>query len=42
MEGKSGAHFEWRDGPFLKALRNGDWVVLDEVSFCFSPCFSDT
>ena len=32
VEGKGGGHFEWRDGPFLKALKNGDWVVFDEVS----------
>jgi len=31
VEGKSGAHFEWRDGPFLKALKYGNWVVFDEV-----------
>lgn len=31
MEGASGSLFEWRDGPFLKALKNGDWIVLDEV-----------
>ena len=32
VEGKAGSYFEWRDGPFLKALRNGDWIILDEVS----------
>jgi len=31
-EGKGGARFEWRDGPFLNALKRGDWIVLDEVS----------
>ncbi len=31
-EGKGGARFEWRDGPFLNALKKGDWIVLDEVS----------
>lgn len=33
VEGEVGACFEWRDGPFLKALKNGDWIVLDEVIF---------
>ena len=32
VEGKPGWCFEWRDGPFLKALRSGDWIILDEVS----------
>ena len=36
VEGKPGWFFEWRDGPFLKALRNGDWVILDEVSLAGS------
>lgn len=31
VEGGNGVTFEWRDGPFLKALKNGDWVLLDEV-----------
>ena len=31
-EGADGGHFKWRDGPLLKALKQGDWVVLDEVS----------
>lgn len=30
-EGNEQVRFEWRDGPFLKALRRGDWIVLDEV-----------
>ncbi len=25
--------FAWRDGPFLKALRGGHWIVLDEVIY---------
>ena len=29
--GKSGA-FQWRDGAFLTALKNGDWVILDELN----------
>ena len=24
-------NFAWRDGPLLRALKNGDWVLLDEV-----------
>jgi midasin len=24
--------FEWRDGPILKAIKEGSWVLLDEVS----------
>ena len=31
VEGKPGWCFEWRDGPFLKALKRGDWIILDEV-----------
>ena len=23
--------FAWRDGPFLKALKNSEWILLDEV-----------
>jgi len=23
--------FEWRDGPFLRALKDGNWILLDEV-----------
>ena len=32
VEGVNGIKFEWRDGPFLKALRLGEWILLDEVS----------
>jgi hypothetical protein len=31
VEGEPGWCFEWRDGPFLRALRSGHWVILDEV-----------
>ena len=31
VEGEPGWCFQWRDGPFLKALRCGDWIILDEV-----------
>ncbi|OMJ18030.1 Midasin [Smittium culicis] len=29
--GKMG-QFEWRDAPFLKAMQNGHWVLLDEIN----------
>ena len=32
VEGGKGGQFEWRDGPFLRALRMGDWVLLDELN----------
>jgi len=32
VEGGKGMNFAWRDGPFLKALKNRDWILLDEVS----------
>lgn len=25
--------FEWKDGPILKAIKNGEWILLDEVHF---------
>jgi midasin len=31
VEGSVGK-FAWRDGPFLQALKNGDWVLLDELN----------
>jgi midasin (ATPase involved in ribosome maturation) len=31
VEGGVGGQFAWRDGPFLQALKAGDWIVLDEV-----------
>ena len=31
VEGGKGGQFAWRDGPLLRALKLGDWVVLDEV-----------
>ena len=31
VEGGKGGEFAWRDGPFLKALKAGYWIVLDEV-----------
>ena len=32
VEGAKGGVFGWRDGPLLQALRNGSWVVLDELN----------
>ncbi|XP_064402600.1 midasin-like isoform X2 [Halichondria panicea] len=32
VEGGESVQFAWRDGPFLKALRRGDWIVLDEMN----------
>ena len=32
VEGGKSVRFAWRDGPLLKALKAGDWVLLDEVS----------
>lgn len=23
--------FKWKDGPFLRALKDGNWILLDEV-----------
>ena len=31
VEGGKGVKFEWRDGPFLKALKCGEWILLDEA-----------
>ena len=33
-EGASAGHFVWRDGPFLTALKEGHWILLDEVMLC--------
>ena len=31
VEGGEAGQFVWRDGPLLKALKAGHWIVLDEV-----------
>jgi midasin len=31
-KGKGGARFAWRDGAFLRALKLGHWVLLDELN----------
>lgn len=28
----NGQLFEWQDGPFLSALKRGDWILLDEIN----------
>ncbi len=33
VEGGEAGQFVWRDGPLLKALKAGHWIVLDEVCF---------
>ena len=30
-DGKTG-EFTWRDGPFLRAMKEGEWVLLDEMN----------
>lgn len=30
-DGGDSGSFEWRDGPFLRALKEGNWILLDEV-----------
>lgn len=32
VEGGNVGEFQWRDGPFLKAMQRGDWVLLDEMN----------
>jgi midasin len=32
VEGGSAGEFEWRDGPFLSAMKTGEWVLLDELN----------
>lgn len=32
VEGGKGGEFAWRDGPFLRALRAGNWILLDELN----------
>ena len=32
MENLEAAHFGWLDAPFLRAMRNGEWVLLDEMN----------
>lgn len=39
VEGGGAGQFAWRDGPLLRALREGHWVLLDEVSSGPEPGF---
>lgn len=32
VEGGKAGEFAWCDGIFLQALKNGDWVLLDELN----------
>lgn len=32
VEGGRGGEFAWRDAPFLRAMQNGGWVLLDELN----------
>ncbi|KAH7408502.1 hypothetical protein DE146DRAFT_675536 [Phaeosphaeria sp. MPI-PUGE-AT-0046c] len=32
VEGGPAGTFAWRDAPFLKAMKTGDWVLLDEMN----------
>jgi MoxR-like ATPase len=32
VEGGKGGEFQWQDGIFLQALKQGDWVLLDELN----------
>lgn len=32
VEGSDVGHFAWRDAPFLRAMQQGGWVLLDEMN----------
>ncbi|XP_044268494.1 midasin [Tribolium madens] len=32
VEGGTGGQFSWRDGPLLQALKQGHWILLDELN----------
>ena len=32
IEEEEAGHFGWRDAPFLRAMRKGEWVLLDEMN----------
>lgn len=32
VEGAATGTFAWRDAPFLRAMRSGEWVLLDEMN----------
>lgn len=35
----NGARFAWCDGVFLRALKEGKWVLLDELNLATQVCF---
>ncbi|KAJ1566126.1 AAA ATPase midasin, partial [Nowakowskiella sp. JEL0078] len=35
--GSVAGQFSWKDGPFLSAMKNGDWVLLDELNLASQP-----
>ena len=37
IEGGQGGRFEWKDGPLLVALKEGHWVILDELNLASQP-----
>ena len=41
QSGKAGK-FKWHDGPLLTAIKNNQWIILDEVSGEFLPRFLST
>ncbi|CAH1278834.1 unnamed protein product, partial [Diabrotica balteata] len=32
VEGGTGGQFSWKDGPLLQALKDGSWILLDELN----------
>ncbi|KDQ20857.1 hypothetical protein BOTBODRAFT_100466 [Botryobasidium botryosum FD-172 SS1] len=40
MAGGQGPGFQWVDGPLVNALKNGDWLLLDNANLC-SPSVLD-
>ncbi len=32
IDGAHAGNFGWRDAPFLRAMQNGEWVLLDEMN----------
>ncbi|CAD6924714.1 unnamed protein product [Tilletia controversa] len=33
-EGQASRRFRWSDGPFLRALKEGRWLLLDDANLC--------
>ncbi|KAI5117001.1 hypothetical protein M0805_002669 [Coniferiporia weirii] len=40
MHSESGPRFEWVDGPLVRAMKNGEWLLLDNANLC-SPSVLD-